>query len=316
MRTHRSVVRSAAFRPFGAWRIAVSFSVVATLASIAGLSGCSKPSKSEAAPADPKEKRFPIVGEIVAVHADRQTLDVHHEAIKDYMPSMTMEFKVSSGDVANAQPGQRIRAELVYGGNGELKLEKIWTMNAADAAKIEAAEKALTQDTVILGNNAFREVGEKIPEFALYDQDGRVVESSRFRGKQLLVNFIYTRCPIATMCPASTAKFQQTQKAARAAGINNLELVSISLDPEHDTPGVLKEYALQRSIDTSNFTFLTGPQAAIKNLLAQFGVIAEFEGDLIKHTLATVLIDENGKIIWRADNSSWDVQEFLGKMKR
>jgi protein SCO1/2 len=107
-----------------------------------------------------------------------------------------------------------------------------------------------------------------------------------------------------------------TQKLARAAGVQNLELVSITLDPAYDTPGVLKDYATARGIDTSNFSFLTGPENAIKDLLTQFGVIAEFKGDILQHTLSTLLIDENGKIAQRFDGSAWVPEEFVAKMKR
>jgi protein SCO1/2 len=131
-----------------------------------------------------------------------------------------------------------------------------------------------------------------------------------------MVNFIYTRCPIQTMCPLSTSKMVSVQKLARDAGVTNLELVSITMEPAYDTPGVLKEYAASHGIDTANFSLLTGPETAIKDLLTQFGIIAEFEGDIIKHTLTTLLIDENGKIIHRADGSAWEPREFVAKMKR
>jgi protein SCO1/2 len=88
------------------------------------------------------------------------------------------------------------------------------------------------------------------------------------------------------------------------------------MEPAYDTPGVLKEYAASHGIDTANFSLLTGPETAIKDLLTQFGIIAEFEGDIIKHTLTTLLIDENGKIIHRADGSAWEPREFVAKMKR
>jgi protein SCO1/2 len=106
------------------------------------------------------------------------------------------------------------------------------------------------------------------------------------------------------------------QRQAREAKVSNLEIVSITLDPAFDTPGVLKQYADQRGIDTSNFSFLTGPESAIRDLLIQFGVIAEFKGDILQHTLTTLLIDTNGKIAHRADGPGWDPQDFVAKMKR
>jgi protein SCO1/2 len=131
-----------------------------------------------------------------------------------------------------------------------------------------------------------------------------------------MMNFIYSRCPVANMCPLSTAKMIETQKLARQAGIADIEFVSITLDPVHDTPGVLKDYADARNIDTGNFSFLTGPEPAIRDLLTQFGVIAEFRGDILDHTLATLLIDQKGRIVWRADGSQWQPAEFVSRMRK
>lgn len=261
------------------------------------------------------EKRYPLKGEIVQVKAEEHVLIIHHEDIPDYMPAMTMEFKVGRGDTANAKPGQRIRGEMYTKGN-VIYLENIWPDDAQSVSTVTAATNALTQDTAIRGKGAYREIGETAPDFSLFDQEGRVVSMNRFRGKQVLLNFIFTRCPIATMCPAATLRMQGVQKAAREAGVPNLELISISFDPAYDTPGVLKEYAEARGIDTTNFTFLTGPDAAVRHLLTQMGIIREFEGDTIKHTLATLLIDPQGRIVHRVDGSQWQVQDFVGRMKR
>ena len=278
-----------------------------------GLLGCSKPAPVVKATG---EKRFALRGEVMGVDPAANVLTIKHEEIKDYMPAMTMEFSVTSGDAANVKIGQHIRADLVTDGKGEFHLEKVWVEDPAKTAAVDAAAKALIQDTVARGNKAYREVGETVPVFALYDQEGKVVESERFRGKQILMNFVFTRCQVATMCPASVARFQQTQRLAREAGIQNFELISITLDPAYDTPGVLKTYAVARGIDTSNYSLLTGPENAIKSLLAQFGVLANFEGDLLNHTLTTVLIDQQGRIIHRVDGSRWEPAEFIDKLKK
>lgn len=268
-----------------------------------------------ATPAAPAEKRYPLTGEIVKADLEQKVLVVMHDEIKGYMPGMTMEFKVSPGDLAIARPGQRIRAELVVRDDG-LALEKIWPDDTATAQSLAASARALAQDTAVRGKEAYREIGESLPDFTLLDQEGRAVSGNRFRGKQVVLNFIFTRCPIATMCPAATARMGALQQAAKAAGAKDFELVSISLDPEYDTPGVLKEYAQVRGLDTSNWSFLTGPDAAVRQLLAQLGVIREFDGATIKHTLATVLINEQGKIIYRADGSVWAVDDFVRHLRK
>jgi protein SCO1 len=283
------------------------------------VTGCSRaPTQAIQAKAarDAQGERYPLTGEVIRVEPERRVLVVRHDEIKGYMPAMTMEFLASPGDLALAKPGQRIRAEMIPSDDGDFRLEKIWPADKALADTVEFGAKQLRQDTHTRGKSAYREVGETVPDFALYDQSGGVVQSSRFRGKQIMINFIFTRCPVATMCPAATAKMITAQKLAKEAGVPNLELISITLDPEFDTPGVLREFADARGIDTSNFSFLTGPDNAIKDLLVQFGVIAEFKDDLLQHTLTTLLINENGKIAHRADGSRWEPADFVGKMKR
>jgi protein SCO1/2 len=278
------------------------------------LGGCSRPAPAGTGAAS-AERRYPLTGEVVAVDIAHSRLTVSHDAVPGLMGPMTMEFEVSAGDAASVHAGERIRADLVANMQAP-RLEKIWPDDKAGADAVAAGERHLREDTHDRGTGVFRDLGEAMPDFALYDQTGKVVESGRFRGKQVMLNFIYTRCPFANMCPLSTQKMVETQHQARAANVRDIEFVTITLDPAYDTPGVLKDYADARGIDTSNFSFLTGPPGAIRDLLTQFGVIAEFEGDILKHTLATLLIDAHGRIIWRADGSEWLPADFVARMRR
>ncbi len=319
------------------YSFAARFALGALMAAAAVLAGCDRRAAATDAPADPAAavwnkdemsiadyikrqnagdlpKRFPVTGEIVSADRERKVLVVTHEEILGYMPAMTMEFKASAGDLMNAKPGQRIRAVMVEY-KDEYSLEKIWPDDSVTIRALDAGAKALAQDTATRGKGVYREVGEDAPNFTLLDQEGRTVAANRFRGKKVMMNFIFTRCPIATMCPASTMKMSALQQAAKNAGVKDVEFVSVSLDPEYDTPGVLKDYADARGLDLSNWSFLTGPDAAVRHLLAQLGIIREFEGGTIKHNLATLLIDANGRIIHRVDGSQWGTDDFLPKMK-
>ncbi|PTX96376.1 SCO family protein [Opitutus sp. ER46] len=262
------------------------------------------------------EKRYPLTGEVLRVTPEAHSLRVRHDPIKGLMPAMTMDFAVSEADLKLVKVGDRIRGDLVPVPDGDFRLERIFIADKVADDTVADAARRLREDTQERGRKVYREVGEKAPAFALYDQNGRVVQFERYRGKQIMLNFIYTRCPVATMCPAATEKMRATQRLAREAQVKNLELISITLDPAYDTPGILKQYAEGRNIDTSNFTFLTGPEPTIKDLLAQFGVIAEFQGDLINHTLTTLLINEDGKIAHRADGSQWEPKEFVARMHK
>ena len=279
-------------------------------------SACSRQETTQEVEVQPAVVTYPLRGEVISVDTEQNVLIVQHDEIPDYMPAMTMEFSVSPGDAMNAKEGQHIRAVLIPSDTGHFQLESIWPDDQVADAAIQSSADTLRQDTLIRGRGAYREVGENLPDFALYDQMGAVVQSARFHGKLIMLNFIYTRCPVATMCPAATLKMMETQQFAKDANVPNLELVSITLDPEYDTPGVLRTYASARGIDTSNFSFLTGPERSIKDLLKQFGVIAQFEGSIIKHTLTTLLINENGRIIHRADGTAWDPKDFVAKMSK
>lgn len=286
--------------------------------------GCSKsgPSGAENAKTfanDPaaSEKRYPLTGEVIRVDPERKVLVVMHDEIKGVMPAMTMEFGAAAGDLAVLKTGQLIRATMVAPAEGGFRLEKIWPNDKVAVDTISAGEKRLREDTHNKGKNPYSgDPADTAPNFVLYNQEGEVVQSSSFRGKKVMLNFIFTRCPDQTKCPAATAKMATVQRLAREAGVDNLELVSITLDAEYDTPGVLKEYAKNYSIDTANFSFLTGPESAIRDLLSQFGVAIERSDNLLKHTLATLLIDEHGKIVRRADGSLWEAKDFVASMKK
>ncbi|MCX6936693.1 MAG: SCO family protein [Verrucomicrobia bacterium] len=284
-----------------------------------GLVACRPGQDSQTSPGTaetPAEPRYPMTGQVVSVLTERGSLLVDHAAIPGYMPAMTMEFQVGIGDLALAKPGARLRATLIEVAGGNFRLEGVWWENATAEAEINRASSALREETTIRGRKAYREVGENLPDFALYNQEGQVIPVGRWRGKQVMLNFIFTRCTVAAMCPAATLKMMQTQAKAKAAGIPNIEFVSITLDPEFDTPGVLKEYAQQRAIDTTNFSFLTGPESAIKDLFKQFGILTDMRGGVLNHTLATLLINEQGKIVWRVDGSGWSPDDFVAKMAR
>ncbi len=271
-------------------------------------------SPSPAPAASAAATTYDIRGEIVGLDLPRRILLIHHEEIPGYMPAMTMEFTVADVDLSTLREGQRIAARMGAPVDGVFPLTGFRVLDPLQDQAVVGAALALRQDTHTRGRYVYREVGEPVPSFTLYNQDGRAVAFDHFRGKRVVLNFIFTRCPVATMCPAATARMMALQAAAKKAGIANLELVSISFDTAYDTPPVLKAYATARGIDTSNFTFLTGPESALRDLLAQFGLIAQPGDNIFKHTLATLLIGADGKILHRIDGSTWSPDDFLSRL--
>ncbi|AOS43519.1 hypothetical protein Verru16b_00564 [Lacunisphaera limnophila] len=277
------------------------------------LAGCSR-QEPPAAPAPAGPKEYALTGEVVALTPERNAIIAKHDEIPGYMPPMTMEFIVEAPERAKLAEGTRFRARLVDDDSGTLRLLDVVPLDPVKEAAVAAAANQLRQDTSMRGNSAYREIGETVPSFTLYDQYGEIFSPSRVRGKWVVMNFIYTRCPIATMCPAATARMYDLQRTAREQGRDDLELISVTLDPAYDTPPVLKSYAETRGLDGRNFHLLTGPEGAVRDLLVQFGVIVEPGENFLKHTLATLLINPQGKIVHRVDGTSWKPQVFLDRL--
>jgi protein SCO1/2 len=113
------------------------------------------------------------------------------------------------------------------------------------------------------------------PSYQLVSQEGRPVSNSDLYGRVVLYNFIYTHC--TTVCPAMTGQMLQVQRRLAALGLSDdVQLVSITFDPQRDTPERLREYAGRMNADVSNWLWLTGDTLGIKRLVgSEFGVYFE-----------------------------------------
>ncbi len=258
-----------------------------------------------------------FVGAIAEIDEDGSALVIEVESGAEFLEESRLRAAARRGDVANAEVGHRIRAILADNENGDgYRIERVWPADRDAERTVEHINRRLREDTVLRGDGAYLLEGESLPRFGLYDQFGEIARPERFAGKRVVMNFIFTRCMDPRMCPAATERMRQLQRQAREAGVEDFELVSVTLDPDYDTPGVLREYAVDRGIDLDNFSFLTGPERAVRDLMTQIGVLAYPDDEMyIKHTMATLLVDENGSIAHRVDGSQWLVSDFLNRLK-
>ncbi|MDP3722540.1 MAG: SCO family protein [Candidatus Omnitrophota bacterium] len=149
-------------------------------------------------------------------------------------------------------------------------------------------------------------------DFRLVNQDGQAVRLSEFRGKTVLVSYIFTRCPMPSMCPLVTSKMKQVQAAVNKGLKDRVVLVSISFDPAYDTPEVLKEYGERYGADFSNWQFLTGDVAEIQAAAQDANVIYEDMGEgNFTHNMNTVLIAPDGTVRQRFRGSGWKVRDVV-----
>jgi len=247
----------------------------------------------------------PFAGRVVSANTDANTLTFETGET----------FVVGPGDAAIGYVGEEIRGEMDPVANPPM-LYAVWPNNPVDRQVARSVNDQLRTETVTLGRKAFRSVGDYIPDFALYNQDGELRRKQSFRGKNFVVNFIFTRCQMPAMCPASTARMHRLQDLIDDAGLHDAHLVTVTFDPEYDTPGILREYARQRGFHFDNFDLLTGNPAAIKDLMKQFGILTRDENGTINHTMATILVDEHGKVVYRKEGSMWSPDDFIERLKK
>lgn len=256
-------------------------------------------------------KRYEMSGQILAVHTNGQELTIKHDDIPEYMPGMTMRFPVvASSLMVGRRPGELITATLEVDG----LVGKLTAITHKGDAPLPASTNEVAMAEGIL------EPGDLMPDVALIDQTDRRRSLSEWRGTPALVTFIYTRCPLPNYCPLMDRHFVTIQRllAEDPALRGKLNLISVSFDPEFDTPAVLTAHAQALKADTSTWTFLTGDKVTVDRLAAKFGVgvIRGAEGATeITHNLRTGLFAADGTLIKMYPGGDWTPRAVLTDLR-
>jgi len=235
-------------------------------------------------------KSYSVDGVVVATDPAARTILVAHRPIANYMPAMTMPFRVEQSEaLAGLHPGVRINFDLVV--NKEHSIVRNLRKTPGGDVEIPPPKERL-------------QVGDPVAEFELTDQQGRRVRLSDFRGKVVAVNFIYTRCPLPDMCPRLAANF-----AALARRFENRDLVllSVTVDPDYDTPAVLAEYAKRWRADGPGWRFLTGD---VSRLAGQLGEVYWADEGSIGHNSMTSVISRDGRLAARVEGAGYRVDQI------
>jgi protein SCO1/2 len=248
-------------------------------------------------------KHYKIEGLILQVDPAARTILVSHRPIDKYMPAMTMPFHVAPHeDLSTLTPGTRINFDLQVG-----KHASIARNLQPRIAKLEADGKEIRVETP---PNKIA-LGATVPDFALTDQSNRAVHLSDFHGRVIAIDFIYTRCPLPEVCPRLSANFASVAKRLIApTSSRDIQLLSITIDPQYDTPAVLTEYAHRYGADGESWRFLTGSMDQIREVAGIFGLVYWPEEGSITHTVATAVIGRDGKLAALIDGSSYRPEQL------
>lgn len=256
------------------------------------------------------QKRYDLKGRVMAVERDKHLVTVAHAEVKDYMPAMTMPFTLRDDwafDVLTS--GDQITATLVVDGTESWLEDIVITQESTDtnapgpSGIVEAKE------------------GADLPDYGLINQNGAPIHLGQYRGKTLVLTFIYTRCPIPEYCTLMSQNFAQidAELSKQPDLYQKTHLLSISIDPDYDTPAVLRSYGAAHTgkYGDEKFThweFATGTKDQIKGVAQFFGLRYYADADQIVHGLRTVIVKPDGKVAKVYRDNAWKPEEIVGEL--
>jgi len=256
----------------------------------------------------PAGKRYELQGRVVAVDSGSREITVAHQDIPGLMPGMTMPFPIARDQdwvFGKIGPGDHIHATLVM----------------TDHAELQDISFTQGSDTGSDGTSNLRipEIGDDVPDFTLVNQFGKTIHLDQFRGKPLLLTFIYTRCPVPDFCLLMSNNFSAVLKELQKnpAVVAKAQLLSISIDPNYDTPIVLQSYGKRYVGDVDpgfhHWQFASGSPEEVRKAADFFGLSYNEKQGQIVHTLQTVVIGADGKIAKVYTGNQWKPDEVAAE---
>lgn len=260
-------------------------------------------------------QHYDIRGKVVSIDKAQKTVTIAHEEIKGYMGAMIMPFKLKDEwaftDEAHLVAGDQISGTLVVDGASS------WIEDIVITSESEAPSGADNTEGL-----AEPKPGDEVPDFALTNQDGKRIHLAQYRGKALLLTFIYTRCPLPEYCTLMSNNFalidRELQKDSEL--YSKTHLLSISFDTEYDTPKVLRSYGASHTGKFNEETFdhwefASGTPDEVKGIAQHFGLRYFKESDQIVHMLRTAIIAPDGKVFKIYRGNDWKPEEVLQDLR-
>jgi protein SCO1/2 len=249
-------------------------------------------------------KRYTLTGKIISVDKANLSMVVDAGEVKGFMGAMAMPYKVKKpADLDAVSVGDSISAELV------VQATDYWLEN------VKVTQKSTTAPAGSELHVPSR--GDKVPDFELVNQSDHHVSLDQYRGKALIVTFIYTQCPFPDYCPRVSAEFAKLEQELRQnpALYGKTHLLSISFDPEHDTPKALRDYGLgwsggKKPSMFAHWEFAVPPKAELAEMAKFFGLSLTEEGGMITHSLSTAVIAPDGRIFKWYHGNEWHAADL------
>jgi protein SCO1 len=262
-------------------------------------------------------KRYQLKGKVVSVDRTAKKAKIEHEKIEGYMEGMTMDFPIHADWVWNdLTPGSEIRAELVVDNAAK---DPYYLENIGIIAAPNPNQSPVPVD------ERFAQIGKEVPDFSLTNQDGKRISLKDYRGKALAITFIYARCPLPDYCIRMSTHFSDVAKnvSANAELKDKIKLLSISFDPENDTPEKLRSYGIGYLGNDPKSKFdvwqlAVGNDAEVRKVADFFGLryqVDEKDKAQINHNLRVAVIAPDGKVTKILPGNEWTPGQLLKELE-
>ncbi len=281
---------------------------IALLGAAVGILGCHSSSQSSGKGASASsQKQYSIRGKVVSVDQKDGVIALDTQAIPGVMEAMTMAYTLQNpAEASGLHPGDTLTAQLQLGAQGAV-LSNIVILQQANPNVLPPIQYHVPQ------------VGDSVPDFQFLNQSNREISLKQFRGKVLVLTFIYTRCTSSQFCPLMSRNFAHLDQllAANPGLYAKTHLLSISFDPKYDTPAVLRSYG---GAYTGRYTketfqhwdFAAPSPAKLASVLQWFDVaVTRSKGTVATHSVSTAVIGPDGKIRAWYPSNSWTPQQAL-----
>jgi protein SCO1 len=256
-------------------------------------------------------KTYRLVGTVREVRAADGEVEIDHEAIPGFMAAMRMPFPVKDRTVLESlRPGDRVEGTLRVGPKAsELVDIKVTGRTSEDDAKVDLSG-GVTQLQV---QHSVLEPGQEVPEFTMTTQEGKTLHLSDLRGHVVVLTFIYTRCPLPDFCPLIDRKFAELagKLAVVPSRAEQVRLLSVSFDPAHDTPEVLRQHAERQGARPPLWTFAVASNEELAKVATALGLVYWPDQNEIGHNLVTAIIDSEGKLVRLERGRKWEPGDIL-----
>jgi len=283
------------------------------------VAGSSPHQKPAAKPAGPTVTNYNLQGVVRSLVPDTGRVMIKHRAIPGFMDAMTMPFQLSDPTVLESiNPGDEVEGTLrVVKQDGAVTEYQLLDLKVTKPVEPPMHVIEVSRGKVQIRQPVRRlELGDPVPDFTMTGQDGNTLKLSDLRGKVVVLTFIYTRCPMPDFCPLMDRKFSDLAQHVSIFPnkAKEIRLISLSFDPEHDTPEILHKHAQVRGAIPPLWTYAVATHPELAKIAAPLGLFFGPDGGEIAHNLCTAVIDPQGKLArlevgTRANR--WETADFL-----